>query len=567
MQNECGAVLESSTGDLLHYRELIRGPSAKLWETSCVNDFGRLAQGVGTRMPTGTNTIFFIPASKVPHDRKVSYINPVASIRPKKVEKHRVRLTAGGDRLDYPGITATDTVSLSTTEIHLNSVLSTPKAKYLTTDIKDFYYGTPLLTYEYLKTSIKSIPEEIVIQYDLKKLEKNGYVYMEIRKGIPGLKQAGKIANDRLKNHLAKFGYFPALRTPALWISKSNNISFTLCVDDFGIKYTDKKDAEHLLNALRQLYTISVDWSGTSYIGLTLNWDYNQRTLKISMPTYIPAALLRFQHQLPTRKQNSPHKWTPPIYGKKTQLVNDPLTSPTLSPAKKLFIQQVIGSLLYYALAVDCTLLVALGDLAASQANPTEDTLDKLVWLLNYVACNPDAEISYTASDMCLHVHSDASYLSAPKARSRAGAHFFLSTDPRKQESQDLQRINGPIHVLSKIIKLVMASAAEAEIGASFLAAQESIPLRTCLEELGHSQPPTPIQVDNTTAAAFANKTLKQKRSKAIDMRFYWLQDRCLQGQFNIFWAPGAVNLGDYHTKHHPPSHHKKMRPTIFNNI
>ena len=285
------------------------------------------------------------------------------------------------------------------------------------------------------------------------------------------------------------------------------------------------------------------------------------------MPNHIKDVLLRFKHPIVTRKQNSPHKWTPPIYGKKTQLVNDPLTSPTLSPAKKLFIQQVIGSLLYYALAVDCTLLVALGDLAASQANPTEDTLDKLVWLLNYVACNPDAEISYTASDMCLHVHSDASYLSAPKARSRAGAHFFLSTDPRKQESQDLQRINGPIHVLSKIIKLVMASAAEAEIGASFLAAQESIPLRTCLEELGHSQPPTPIQVDNTTAAAFANKTLKQKRSKAIDMRFYWLQDRCLQGQFHIFGSPGAVNLGDYHTKHHPPSHHKKMRPTIFNNI
>ena len=171
-QNECGAVLESSTGDLLHYRELIKGPSAKLWETSCANDFGRLAQGVGTRMPTGTNTIFFIPASKVPHDRKVSYINPVASIRPKKVEKHRVRLTAGGDRLDYPGITATDTVSLSTTKIHLNSVLSTPKAKYLTTDIKDFYYGTPLLQYEYLRTSIKTIPEEIVSQYNLQKLGK-----------------------------------------------------------------------------------------------------------------------------------------------------------------------------------------------------------------------------------------------------------------------------------------------------------------------------------------------------------------------------------------------------------
>ena len=222
--------------------------------------------------------------------------------------------------------------------------------------------------------------------------------------------------------------------------------------------------------------------------------------------------------------------------------------------------------MLYYALAVDCTLLVALGDLASCQATPTQDTLDKLVWLLNYVACNPDAEITYQASDMCLHIHSDASYLSAPKARSRAGAHFFLSSYPNSSENTSLQPLNGPIHVLSKIIKLVMASAAEAEIGASFLAAQESVPIRTCLEELGHPQPPTPIQVDNTTAAAFANGTLKQKRSKAIDMRFYWIQDRCQQDQFRIFWAPGAVNLGDYHTKHHPPTHHIKMRPKILNN-
>ena len=109
-----------------------------------------------------------------------------------------------------------------------------------------------------------------------------------------------------------------------------------------------------------------------------------------------------------------------------------------------------------------------------------------------------------------------------------------------------------------------MGSAAEAEIGAGYMTAQDSIPIRTTLEEMGHPQPPTPIQVDNTTAVGFANKTIKQKRSKAIDMRFYWLQDRCNQGQFIIYWAPGSNNLADYHTKHHPPAHHKRMRPTIM---
>ena len=277
----CNAVMETATGDTLHYRDLIKGPNAHIWLTSCANDFGRLAQGVGTRMPTGTNTIFFIPKSKVPNDRKVSYINPVASIRPNKAEVYRVRLTAGGNRLEYPGVTAIDTVSLTTTKVHLNSVISTKNAKYMTIDIKDYYYGTPLSTYEYLRVHLKFIPEEIIRQYNLKNIAHEEYVYIEVQKGMSGLKQAGKIANDRLTSHLAKFGYVPTERTPALWVSKNSNLTFTLCVDDFGIKYTAKKDVEHLINALRSLYKFSIDWTGRKYIGLTLDWDYNRRILKI----------------------------------------------------------------------------------------------------------------------------------------------------------------------------------------------------------------------------------------------------------------------------------------------
>ena len=139
-------------------------------------------------MLTGTNTIFFIPFSQVPNDRTVSYVNPVCSIRPNKSEIYRTRLTAGGDRLEYPGITATDTVSLCTVKTHLNSVISTPNAKYLIADIKDFYYGTPLTRYEYLRMHIKSILEEIIRQYNLLKIVHNNYVYFEVRKGMPGLK-------------------------------------------------------------------------------------------------------------------------------------------------------------------------------------------------------------------------------------------------------------------------------------------------------------------------------------------------------------------------------------------
>ena len=96
--------------------------------------------------------------------------------------------------------------------------------------------------------------------------------------------------------------------------------------------------------------------------------------------------------------------------------------------------------------------------------------------------------------------------------------------------------LNGPIHTICKIIDVVVGSAAEAEIGAGYLNGQDAVPIITTLTELGHPQPPTPIQVDNTTAEGFANGTMKQKRSKAMDMRWYWLQDRVRQGQVLLYF-------------------------------
>ena len=109
-----------------------------------------------------------------------------------------------------------------------------------------------------------------------------------------------------------------------------------------------------------------------------------------------------------------------------------------------------------------------------------------------------------------------------------------------------------------------MASAAESEVGALFLNGQEAIFLRNTLIELGHPQPPTPLQTDNTTAAGFANDTIKQKRSKAMDMRFDWIKCRVKQNHFRVHWRPGHENLADYHTKHHSPTHHRHMRPTFL---
>jgi hypothetical protein len=163
---------------------------------------------------------------------------------------------------------------------------------------------------------------------------------------------------------------------------------------------------------------------------------------------------------------------------------------------------------------------------------------------------------------MKLAVHSDASYLSEPKARSRAGGHFFLSGDTTAPGN------NGAVLNIAHIIKHVMSSATEAELAALYIMAREAVYIRIILEEMGHSQPPTPLQTDNSMADAVCNGKIQPKRTKAMDMRFHWLRDRECQKQFRIYWRPGKLNYADYWTKHHPAAHHKGARkefitPTI----
>eukprot|EP00956_Cyclotella_meneghiniana_P001077 scaffold1265_cov38-Cyclotella_meneghiniana.AAC.4 len=119
---------------------------------------------------------------------------------------------------------------------------------------------------------------------------------------------------------------------------------------------------------------------------------------------------------------------------------------------------------------------------------------------------------------------------------------------------------NGAILNIAHIIKNVMSSATEAELAALYIMAREAVYIRCVLEELGHKQPPTPIQTDNSMAEAVVNGKVQPKRTKAMDMRFHWLRDRENRNQFKIYWRPGKTNLADYWTKHHPAKHHAGIR-------
>ena len=272
------------------------------------------------------------------------------------------------------------------------------------------------------------------------------------------------------------------------------------------------------------------------------------------MPGYVQKALKRFNHEAPAVPQHSPYPHTKPQYGAKIQYAADPDTSPELGKKEKRFIQQVTGTLLYYARAVDSTLLTALSAIASQQASPTKTTMEKVRQILDYAASQEEAVLTYKASKMILAVHSDAGYLNEPEARSRAGGHFFLSNNA------EIPANNGAILNIAHIIKHVMSSATEAELAALYISAQEAVYIWIILEEMGHKQPPTPLQTDNAMAEAVTNGKIQPKRTKAMDMRFHWLRDRECQQQFRIYWRPGKLNYADYWTKHHAATHHQNIR-------
>jgi hypothetical protein len=251
----------------------------------------------------------------------VTYGLFVVDIKDHKEEKERTRLTVGGDQILYPGDKSTRTAGLTTAKNLINRVISTLGAKFLVIGVKNFYLNTPLGRFKYMVINLSSLPQENIDKYNFIELAQDGKVYIEIQKGMYGLPQAGILANELLQRNLAKDGYRPTQHTYGLCKHDTRPISFSLVVDNLGVKYVGREHAEHLMECIKKNYIISSDWKGSAYCGLTLEWDYKDRTVALSMPGYIKAALHKCQHAAPARPEHTPHTWNPPVYGAKTQYV------------------------------------------------------------------------------------------------------------------------------------------------------------------------------------------------------------------------------------------------------
>jgi hypothetical protein len=522
------------------YRTACKGEEAQRWHKAACEEFERLIDT--------TETMKFIPWEKKPTKRIVSYYNPQIRVKVKEdgSREYRVRGTYGGNISDYSGPKAARTADMVSIKVLLNAVAS-EGAKFMTADIKDFYLGTPMDRKEYMRVHIDQIPPEARQKYVTEGLVKDGYVLAEITKGIYGLAQAGRLAQQRLVNHLAKHGYRPISKiNPCMFKHEAKDVIFCLVVDDFGVKYQESEDANHLMNALKELYIVKEDWDGSAYVGFDIAQDRDKGTVNLSMPRYIDDAVQRFKIDT-SMEIDCPSRTS--RHGKGDHdMANE---------QQKKRIQQIIGVLLYYARAVDPTILVRVSKISSEMANATVGTLKDAERVIQYAATNPRARLVFHRSDMKLTCYSDASYLTEKDGRSRRGGLFFLGNN------SETDMLNGPILCCSGIIDVVVSSAAESEYAAGYMNAKEATHIRTTLEALGYSQGATPIISDNSFVCDLVNGECKAKKSRAMDMRFFWLRDRVEQGQFNVTWHSREQNLADYFTKDLPAKDFVRLRSFV----
>ena len=194
---------------------------------------------------------------------------------------------------------------------------------------------------------VSLIPDEAMDAYNLHDKVLNGKVLVKIIRGMHGLPQAGRLAHEQLTEHLQPYGYAPCTRTPGLWKHESKPTTFCLTVDDFGVKHVGRENAEHLIQSLRAKCDVTTDWEGKLCCGIQLDWNYKERWVDISMPTYVREMLHRFNHPMPSRPEHAPHRFTRIQHGAGPQLAEADDDSPPLDDKGINLVQQKVGSAHY----------------------------------------------------------------------------------------------------------------------------------------------------------------------------------------------------------------------------
>jgi hypothetical protein len=423
----------------------------------------------------------------------------------------------------------------------------------LTADIKDFFLNTIMDTPHYFSEKLEDIPEEIIREYDLEKLKYTDFknvdrIMFEVNKGLYGLPHASRMAQIQINQHLKKFGFFECDNTPCLYRNQSGSVYFTLVVDDFCIYYRTRQDAENLIKVIEQEYILTTDWDCKSYLGMNIVFKEDHSDVSISIPGYVERAIKRFLPENSTNTRKSPSIYISYKFSENNSEFDQLDPDPKVDNLEFKWLQQLVGTFLYYARAVDPSIIVAVTKLASELSQATKATIKKATHLLEYMNTYPNASIRYRPSTMKIIGQSDASYLSESHARSRWGYLFYCQLLNPENDYD----INGTIECMSLVSKVVVSSACEAEYGGIFVLAKKSIPFMETVSDLGYPQSMCTLITDNKPAITIAEETKIIGTSKSFDMRFHWIKDRVNQKQFELrYWETEYIQA-DFLTKIFP---------------
>jgi hypothetical protein len=222
----------------------------------------------------------------------------VVDYRPQKANPNWICIAVGGNLITFRCDTYTRTADLTMSKLLWNSIFSTNRARYMCIDVKNFYLMAALDYYNYMKIPVALFPEWIELQYNIDTHARDGFVFLEIQQAVWRLPQAGILANKLLCMRLKPHEYSKCVNTPSLWRHAIRPITFSLMVNDFGIRYVDKEHADHLIKCLNKKYNLTEDWAGDLCCGISLRWDYAARMLDIFIPGYIKKQLLKYKHKM-----------------------------------------------------------------------------------------------------------------------------------------------------------------------------------------------------------------------------------------------------------------------------
>ena len=231
-----------------------------------------MTQGDDKTGQEGTNSVFVMTHKEIDTAKAAghtwTYARIIVDHRPQKEDPNQIRIKVGGNLIIYKGITSTRTADLTTSKLLWDSILSIEGARYMCLDIKNFYLMAALDYYQYTTMTIPLalFPEWIKKQYNLDTNARDGFVFLEIQRAVCGFPQAGILANKLLQKRLKPHGYYECVNTPGLWRHATRPITFSLVVDNFGVKYVGKEHADHLISCLKkETYKLTEDWTGDLY--------------------------------------------------------------------------------------------------------------------------------------------------------------------------------------------------------------------------------------------------------------------------------------------------------------